>query len=29
MSFNTIQPYAEGPFKGLYPSMEIRPIDWS
>jgi CheY-like chemotaxis protein/carbonic anhydrase/acetyltransferase-like protein (isoleucine patch superfamily) len=29
MSFNTIQPYAEGPFKGLYPSMEIRPIDWN
>jgi CheY-like chemotaxis protein len=29
MSFNTIQPYAEGPFKGLYPSMEIRPIDWA
>jgi CheY-like chemotaxis protein/carbonic anhydrase/acetyltransferase-like protein (isoleucine patch superfamily) len=29
MSFNTIQPYAEGPFKGLYPAIEIRPIDWT
>lgn len=27
MSFNTIQPYAEGPFKGLYPTIEIRPIE--
>ncbi len=29
MSFNTIQPYAEGPFRGLYPTMEIRPLDFS
>jgi carbonic anhydrase/acetyltransferase-like protein (isoleucine patch superfamily) len=25
ISFNTIQPYATGPFKGLYPTIEIRP----
>ena len=29
MSFNTIQPYAEGPFKGFYPTIEIRPIESS
>jgi hypothetical protein len=25
ISFNTIQPYREGPLKGLYPSIEILP----
>ena len=25
ISFNTIQPYATGPLKGLYPTIEIRP----
>lgn len=29
MSFNTIQPYAEGPYKGFYPTMQIRPIESS
>jgi CheY-like chemotaxis protein len=27
MSFNTIQPYAEGPYKGFYPTIQIRPIE--
>jgi len=25
ISFNTIQPYPEGPMKGLYPTVDIRP----
>jgi hypothetical protein len=25
ISFNTIQPYPEGEFKGLYPTIVIRP----
>ncbi|MFP4584019.1 MAG: response regulator [Desulfococcaceae bacterium] len=27
MSFNTIRPYAEGPLKGFYPAIQIRPIE--
>ncbi len=25
ISFNTIQPYPEGPLRGLYPTIDIRP----
>ena len=25
IAFNTIQPYPDGPLKGLYPTIDIRP----